>query len=57
MIGAPKIENWSRDHGRAARAPFNGGLSSYRLRLATVNLHSKFVMSISTHYEDRKFHG
>jgi len=50
MDGAPKIENVSRD----ITAPLSGRFVVLRLGLATITLHTKYEVSMFTHYEDMK---
>jgi len=48
MDGVPKNKNVSRD----VTTPFQGRFIVRRLGLATVNLYTKYEVSMFTHYED-----
>jgi len=50
MDGAPKIQNMSRD----VTTPLLGWFVVHRLGLASVNLYTKYEVSMFTHYEDMK---
>jgi len=50
MVGGLRNWNSSRD----LTTPFQGWFAIHGLALATVNLFTKFEISISTHYEDMK---
>jgi len=50
MDGAPKIYNVLRD----VTTPLSGRFVVHRLGLATVNLYTKYEVSMFTHYEDMK---
>jgi len=50
MDGAPKIQNVSRD----VTTPLSGQFVVRMLGLATINLYTKYEVSIFTHYEDIK---
>jgi len=50
MVGAHQNLNGSRD----LTTPFQGQFLTYGLVLATINLFTKFEVSISTHHENTK---
>jgi len=50
MDGAPKILNVSRD----VTTPLSGTVCRPSLGLATINLYTKYEVSMFTHYKDMK---